>query len=554
MSSVADKYFLSANLTPSSKDFLKRLNGAVESYCSSYLDDLKSDKYIPSSKIFQDSLWGFIKFSPAEMIIIDSPLVQRLRYIKQLGFAYLLFPNAGYSRFEHSLGVCHLIGEYIQTLKESQSHFTGNQVVQIEDVDIQILRLAALLHDIGHLSFSHVSERCWRFFAAGKAIDEIRSALRKTFSPRKKPSESEIIALCIILSPTVSNLLEICATKGWLRMDIRSAIEKICGYIIGSAAEPMRWFLTEMLNGDMDADKLDYIQRDCMVTGVPLPFDVKRLILKSRFVQGSLHRGNFVGLGISIGGARALLDLTVSRMMLHEKIYRHSKILTAESMFESALRLVSETRPDFLNPDSFLFAVDDAVLSALEGSPLDAGKTAPGDIGDNFQHARTLASNLKQRKLLKRAFVFSAHFLAEGGTAEDRTRLMTLVTDPRITLIFRKSVFEELKKILELLGRADYCPSNMEWIIIASTDLTGGAASQTQQPRIVAENGQEILDPEIKKYLSLQTHWANAYESSEAFHYVFCPEHIKIFCHIAVRNVLYKENNLIFKRSTLVSG
>ena len=97
------------------------------------------------SKIIADPLLGYIHFTPLEVAIIDTMLFQRLRRVKQLGLAHLVFPSLGYSRFEHSLGV---VG----------SNHNENIKTIIDEYTVPI-RLAALLHDLGHCLFSHCSER-----------------------------------------------------------------------------------------------------------------------------------------------------------------------------------------------------------------------------------------------------------------------------------------------------------------------------------------------------------------------------------------------------------
>ena len=179
-----------AHLSSESVVLLERLDIAVDALCGSYFSDLESGKIVPERKIIQDSLWGFIDFGEAEVAFIDSPLLQRLRFIRQLGFAYLLFPNAGYSRFEHSLGVCHVIKEFARILNDERPGGRDNQKVVIRAPDLAVLSLAALLHDVGHIAFSHVSERGLLHFGNYRAFfDDLRSAIKRTISMRPRCSQ-----------------------------------------------------------------------------------------------------------------------------------------------------------------------------------------------------------------------------------------------------------------------------------------------------------------------------------------------------------------------------
>ncbi len=528
-------------LSPSGREFAERIFKSAESLCSEYLCDLDAKRIEPESKIVQDSLWGFIEFSAAEMILVDSPLVQRLRGVRQLGFAHLLFPNAGYSRFEHSLGVCHVIGEFSKRFENSSPPVSGAQRTEVAKSDIQILRLAALLHDVGHIAFSHVSERCLESYSGfSDFFSEMRSALKKEFQCRQKPAPAELLSVCVCSSPAVRKLI---AYGQGLQVD--SAIRQICQCIIGATQKESKWFLTEMISGDMDADKLDYIPRDCLATGVPLPFDVKRLILKTRLARGREPESSQVRLAISFTGARALMDLTVSRMMLREKIYRHPKVMAAEAMLENALKAASRAQPDLINPDNLLLMEDEPLMAAI---------TASDGVGS--ASAKRLISWLKSRRLLKRAFVFSAHFISANTRGEeraaprpdDKTRLMKFATAEAHQKLLRTQIFEELQRICTLLTLPHLCPSSEDFIAIASAKLTSGAGGAQHQPWVVDAQDTLIDDASSWQHLFSNVEWANAHEAAEALNYVFCPPEVRVHCHIATRNVLANSYGLVFKK------
>ena len=103
-------------------------------------------------EIIRDPLWNNIRFDPLAFELIDTPAFQRLRYVRQLGLAFLVYPGATHSRFEHALGTYHL-ARRVFTLLEDQPDFA-----LVDREDVQLTRLAALLHDIGHYPFSHALE------------------------------------------------------------------------------------------------------------------------------------------------------------------------------------------------------------------------------------------------------------------------------------------------------------------------------------------------------------------------------------------------------------
>ena len=108
----------------------------------------------------RDPLYGFIHVNPWELDIINSPAFQRLRRIRQLGLTDMVYPSANHTRFEHSLGVMHLATQFYDKIIEKNHGLleeNGYTTTGL-NIDRQLVRLAALLHDIGHGPFSHGSE------------------------------------------------------------------------------------------------------------------------------------------------------------------------------------------------------------------------------------------------------------------------------------------------------------------------------------------------------------------------------------------------------------
>jgi HD superfamily phosphohydrolase len=101
-------------------------------------------------KIFNDPIHGHIQLETVEIQVIDTPQFQRLRDLKQMGVSYYVFPGATHNRFEHSIGVCHLAGLWVEMLQRTQP------ALNLMDNDIKCVRLAGLCHDLGHGPFSHL--------------------------------------------------------------------------------------------------------------------------------------------------------------------------------------------------------------------------------------------------------------------------------------------------------------------------------------------------------------------------------------------------------------
>ena len=193
--------------------------------------------------------------------MIDSPLVQRLRYIHQTAFTYLVYPSANHTRFEHSLGVANIVSRICHSLQNK------NDTAEAIDVsNIRELRLAALLHDVGHGPFSHSSE------IVMKNLPYVKEELKKDIFSPDKPHE--MLSYYITNSDVFKEYLTMILTTYKLPA---VNIERIPDLIIGTMKEPEReGYLGDIINGPFDADKLDYISRDAHFSGIKMSYDLER--------------------------------------------------------------------------------------------------------------------------------------------------------------------------------------------------------------------------------------------------------------------------------------
>lgn len=244
-------------------------------------------------KQIKDPVHGYIEV-PGELVsLLDSEVVQRLHYIKQLGFAYLVYPGANHTRFEHSLGAMHLAGQVAKTLDLSKD-------------ETLLVQTAGLLHDIGHGPFSHASERLANMFCAF-SHDEICRLLE---------SDDE-----------VSKILEENGTNAKETADI------VAG----------RHPLASIIHGDLDVDRMDYLLRDAHYTGVPYgTLDAERLI--HSLVNTS------EGLAVKENGIAAAESLLIARTLMGPSVYYHHVSRIAEEMFLLAGKSVlnAETASEFI--------------------------------------------------------------------------------------------------------------------------------------------------------------------------------------------------------------
>jgi HD superfamily phosphohydrolase len=369
----------------------------LEELCQEWLkpqmERLRSHRHSARPKVFNDAIWGSIRLYSWEVALLDTFLLQRLRFLKQLGVVHWVFPSAGHTRLEHSLGVVHQMQALLDGL-ERNSGLAGERVV--DDVTANLLRIAALVHDTGHSAMSHVSE------PVVDRLPEIKELVEWTteqYGTRKPPLASEAIAAAFVQAPAFREFLGMRETGADFILDVDDAAKKIASFIVSGQVETGKEFLALLLNGAFDADKLDYMPRDCFMAGVPCALDVERLVEKIHCLQVSPDRlpetyqkwaplskgGHYRVLALSRAGARALDEVGMTRSILYDKVYYHPKVRVLEAMVR---RLLEEMQQEGLlqTVTEWLKLTDEDLIRA--------------DL--------PLAKKLRSRHLLKRAFSITA--------------------------------------------------------------------------------------------------------------------------------------------------
>ena len=290
-----------------------------------------------------DPIHDFIRVYDYELPIIDSPIFQRLRRIKQLSGAHLTYPSAQHSRFEHSLGVMHIA---------TQAGFALNEKGLLSSDDVQILRLAGLLHDIGHGPFSHLFE---------EIIQE------KKFS-------HEDYGKKIILNSEIGDVL---SKTGF----DKKLITKI------AFGESKFQYLNEIVSGTLSADMMDYLLRDGYFTGAEhAKVDYKRITQSL-----DIHKKK---IALERSALYSFESMMHSRYQMFKAVYFHKTVRAAEVMLIQALKL-SDDEFGFtsFNLNEYVKLTDEFVLSSLISSK-----------SPKLKRARQLAEDYQNRKLLKCVF------------------------------------------------------------------------------------------------------------------------------------------------------
>lgn len=379
------------------EDLRAKIGSVIGNYLTGY------DKLIVKArcdkKLFRDPIFGFQSLSPHEVLVVDSPLFQRLRGITQTGFAYLTYPASIHTRFEHSLNCLNLATRILDALK--------NEGTTISDVNRAEVRLAALLHDVGHCIFSHSSEFFYREFP------ELQEALNDAEVSSGNRQESELINYCIITSeqfksllwePIVKNCRESYDFIGQIKL------RHIAQMIIGMPPDnsPEHRFLTEIINGPLDVDKLDYLTRDAYFTGISISVDIDRLLpsLRAVLVLNEELNRNERRLVVDHRGIAVVEQLLFARMVLYDTVYHHHKVRAANSFFQIFLKEHCEkdvwpTTTMKLNSISDLLEIDEFKF-----------------LGHNYTTpaAKKFIQSLHRRILPERALVIAPRTLVDGGS------------------------------------------------------------------------------------------------------------------------------------------
>lgn len=245
--------------------------------------------------IIRDPLWNNIRVDALALQLVDTPVFQRLRYVRQLGLAYLVYPGATHTRFEHALGAYHLARLTLSLLDE-RGELDG---VALEERNIA--QAAALLHDVGHYPFSH-------------ALEEIGAL------------HHEQVAAPLVLDGSVGAALR--TTLG------PSAPERVLDLIRGVSESPLQG----LVSGSLDLDKIEYLKRDALMCGVPYgEIDVDRL-LNSLVLVDEPATGRRV-VGVLEKGLSALESLLFAKYQMYRNVYWHHAVRSATAMYK---RLVDE--------------------------------------------------------------------------------------------------------------------------------------------------------------------------------------------------------------------
>jgi HD superfamily phosphohydrolase len=304
-----------------------------------------------AAELIRDPLWDNIRLDRPALLALDTPTVQRLRYVRQVGHAFLVYPGATHTRFEHALGAYHLTRRALSALDER------GELAPVAEEDRLAVRMAALLHDVGHYPFSHALEE------AGF------------------PSHEKLGIAKLSRGELGDRLVEIGGPR----------FADVVGRLIGGTSESP---LQGLISGSLDLDKIDYLSRDARMCGVPYgTVDVDRLLSSLTLVESGPGRCE---VGVQEKGVSALESLLFSKYQMYRNVYWHHAVRSATCMFKRAVRGAVER--GHVTVEAIADATDDGLMELLISREPDG-----------------LASAIRARRLYKRALDLPASDVPAGA-------------------------------------------------------------------------------------------------------------------------------------------
>jgi uncharacterized protein len=325
------------------------------------MESADAPRFVPADepRIIRDPLWNTIRLDPVAVRLVDTSAYQRLRYIRQLGFAHLVYPGAHHTRFDHALGVYHLAVTALRLLREA-----GPLPPEAERGADRI-PYAALLHDIGHYAFSH-------------ALEELESD--------RLPGDHEAVALRFFRSPELARALEALGP---------GAPEEIHALIRGASDHPLRG----LVSGSLDLDKMEYLRRDAWFCGVPYgQVDVDRLLQGLALLPdpetGALE------VGVHEKAVSAIESLLFAKVQMFRNVYWHHAVRAATALYK---RIVDEAvRQGLVGSEELVGPTDEELLHEIRRRAATHADPGARRIGERWIPA------LRNRQLPKRALELTA--------------------------------------------------------------------------------------------------------------------------------------------------
>lgn len=466
-------------------------------------------------KVFNDALLGNLLFSRHEVAVIDCPVLQRLRRIKQTGLVYYVFPSATHSRFEHSLGAAALAERCFDAIQERAAVERTSPLgdANRSGGDLAHLRMAALLHDVGHGLCSHASEQIYEL------LSDLQEFKRNPAYAKNQPGE--ILSYLIVKSPTFQNWFKEHVVEG---CQAKLDLERISKLILGKHDDPEMYFLANIISSAYDCDKLDYIARDSYYCGLALTVDLPRFY---SMISTAKYKGQRV---LVLRSYVPLEQILFSKMTLYGSVYHHQKVKCVDSMLRSMighivenpsaarLRVRGGVSVSFADPVQYLYVTDEEFFSQAHG------------FGDPY--VKGMLSRFRNRDLFVRSLEISRRTVEKNNwDGYGRQKLIDLTKLPAELA----DVENEIHKRLPSTERGRCNKHDIRLSIPGLPGIkTANALIQTSKDADV-EN--------IEQYFPLEQ-WTDAYAHNKWRSFVYAPKEIATAVRDAAISVLRERSKM----------
>lgn len=314
-----------------------------------------------------------------EWQIIDTATFQRLRHLRQLGLGQHVYPNATHTRFAHSLGVLAIMHRVVEVAKRNELGLTRD--------DEQDIRLAGLLHDIGHYPYSHLMEHVDRVFLTEERL--VRGGRPRKITPNPYPKHTKVGEIIITSQRDILD-----AIGG------RERAKRIAGLFTGEAKHKK---LVKLITSSLDMDRLDYLIRDARSAGVPFgEIDINYLLENLRTSKSG-------ELGIDCKAASAAEQALFARYFMHRAVYYHKTTYGLEEALRQLIRRCRDTGKYGIPQDGeAIMAIARNRAELLEFTDAFLDSVAQKALDDESRVIRSLAETVVFRrppKLLREVVV-----------------------------------------------------------------------------------------------------------------------------------------------------
>lgn len=291
--------------------------------------------------VFKDPVHNIIPVNEYEYTILQHPILNRLHGIKQLGFTFYVYPQAKHSRFEHSIGVMHIAGRIADAIEANSPDKTDALLRKrstYQDFK-QIARLVGLLHDVGHLPYSHITEM---LVSEAASRGETSEAFERVLKESKERGLKLHEYYSCLFAEKLTNEIKKEKDHGKLSRYLLSASHVLCRSKYGDPILSPAGIETiaKIISGDiLDADKIDYLARDAYNTGSTYGIiDIERIISG----LGLALYDNELVLSVPSKLLSSIEELYYARYMMYKWVYFHHKVISLDLTYRSLLSEVSK--------------------------------------------------------------------------------------------------------------------------------------------------------------------------------------------------------------------